>query len=100
MFSAAENKDFCVADCRYWPWPILCISLVHPGGKRYCSLKNNRQTWECAEMKGKRQGMSGNDFLSKLLFFLRIHFSETMSPIDHSSFGSFFLLSLFVSNIK
>lgn len=61
MFIAKEScvlgrwkQGFCVAYCRYWSWPtILCISLVHPGAKLHCCLKNNRQPWECTEMKGQ-----------------------------------------------
>lgn len=49
-----RKQGFCMADGRYRSWPaILCISVVHPGGKLHCSLKNNRQPWECTEMKGQ-----------------------------------------------
>lgn len=79
-----------MADCSYWPWPaILCVSVVHPGGKLHCSLKNNRQPWECTEMKGQDKACQEITF-SLNYFFKRIHFSEAMSAIDR------FPLDLFV----
>lgn len=47
---AAGNRDVSLTYFRYWPWlAILCILLIHPGTKLHCSLKYNRQPWECTE---------------------------------------------------
>lgn len=85
-FSAAGNKDFCVTDCRHWPWPAMfCVSLLHPGGKLHSSLKNNRQPWECNEMKGQDKACQEITFSLNFFFFYskkNSFFSEATSAID------------------
>lgn len=52
MFLDADNKDIVLPMVDIGPGQLFfSISLVHPGSKLLSSLKNNRQPWECAEMK-------------------------------------------------
>lgn len=66
-----------MADCRYRLWSaILCIPLVRAGGKLQCSLKNNRQPWECTEMKGQDKAcqeitFQPNDFFIYIYIYIK-----------------------------